>query len=76
MDANGIMTMTVDDAGAFGPATLGRMFLSDGGAETGNALAEDVATGLNFNYEFTTIPAPGAMALLGLGGLVATRRRR
>lgn len=25
---------------------------------------------------FTVVPAPGAMALLGLGGLVATRRRR
>ncbi len=34
----------------------------------------------NFAYKLTlgvtVIPAPGAMALLGLGGLVATRRRR
>lgn len=34
----------------------------------------------NFVYKLTigvtVIPAPGAMALLGLGGLVATRRRR
>lgn len=29
----------------------------------------------NFN-RFTTIPAPGALALLGLGGLVTSRRRR
>ncbi len=28
------------------------------------------------NIVFQTIPAPGAAALLGLGGLVATRRRR
>lgn len=28
------------------------------------------------NVSVTVIPAPGAMALLGLGGLVATRRRR
>ena len=27
-------------------------------------------------YEYELIPAPGALALLGLGGLVATRRRR
>lgn len=28
------------------------------------------------SISFTTVPAPGAMALLGLGGLVAGRRRR
>jgi uncharacterized protein (TIGR03382 family) len=28
------------------------------------------------NVSVTVIPAPGAMALLGMGGLVATRRRR
>ncbi len=35
--------------------------------------------GANFTemrFEGTVVPAPGAMALLGLGGLVATRRRR
>lgn len=35
--------------------------------------------GSNFSevrFEGTVIPAPGAVALLGLGGLVATRRRR
>lgn len=35
--------------------------------------------GTNFTemrFEGTVVPAPGAMALLGLGGLVATRRRR
>jgi MYXO-CTERM domain-containing protein len=28
------------------------------------------------NLSFTVVPAPGAVALLGLGGLVAARRRR
>jgi len=28
------------------------------------------------DYDYTVIPAPGAMALLGLGGIVAGRRRR
>jgi hypothetical protein len=30
----------------------------------------------NYNLALTYVPAPGALALLGLGGLVATRRRR
>ena len=30
----------------------------------------------NFGWEITTIPAPAGLAMLGLGGLVATRRRR
>lgn len=30
----------------------------------------------NVQFNATVIPAPGALALLGLGGLVATRRRR
>ena len=30
----------------------------------------------NYNLSLTYVPAPGALALLGLGGLVATRRRR
>jgi hypothetical protein len=28
------------------------------------------------NFEFSAVPAPGSIALLGLGGLVAARRRR
>ncbi len=36
----------------------------------------DGSTFTEMRFEGTVIPAPGAMALLGLGGLVATRRRR
>lgn len=32
--------------------------------------------GINFSAPVNAIPAPGAIALLGLGGLAATRRRR
>jgi hypothetical protein len=32
--------------------------------------------GINLAYRVTMVPAPGSLALLGLGGLVATRRRR
>ncbi len=43
-------------------------------------LADGVGHAQNFAYKisvgFTIIPAPGAMALLGMGGLVASRRRR
>lgn len=34
------------------------------------------ATGISTTYTVSIVPAPGAAALLGLGGLVATRRRR
>lgn len=37
------------------------------------AVTAGAATG---NYKLTIVPAPGALALLGLGGLVAARRRR
>jgi hypothetical protein len=39
--------------------------------------AVDIAGGVAFdNHTLTVVPAPGAMALLGLGGLAAARRRR
>ena len=38
--------------------------------------AGDQGTLLNFSLHFVNIPAPGALALLGLAGLVGTRQRR
>ncbi len=53
------------------------------GLEGGGALAQwdnmAGATGdyvIHFSSAVNAVPAPGALALLGLGGLVATRRRR
>lgn len=76
-------TVTVDGAGIMQISTdatsNGQWFLSDGGPVVGS---EDGTFGganggaLAHNFELNTIPAPGAMALLGLGGVVAGRRRR
>ena len=43
---------------------------SDGGAY------DDNAGGFNADVQFHVIPTPGALALLGMGGLVSIRRRR
>ena len=56
-------------ANAFGPAGVefeGEFSIQ--GFAGGSLLEEDVA--------FSTVPAPGALALLGLAGLAGTRRRR
>ena len=37
---------------------------------------EDFATASFVRQEFSQVPAPGVAALLGLGGMVASRRRR
>ena len=78
--ADGLVQMTIDD-GTDGAVGNGRWFLTPNAASVGNAGAPDFTSGLdNFNFAFTLngveVPAPGAAALLGLGGLVATRRRR
>lgn len=55
----------------------GRWFLSETAPSVGtNNLALGGASGVySHRFEFTT-PTPGALALLGLGGLAASRRRR
>jgi hypothetical protein len=56
--------------------TAGRWFLGAGAPTLGT---ENRAFGSipNFSHRFSlAVPAPGSLALLGLGGLVASRRRR
>lgn len=49
--------------------------------DIGFALPETFSGATSFgrfgpNFKFTPVPTPGSMAILGLGGLLATRRRR
>lgn len=77
--SSGLVQMSIDDedlAGA-GSTAAGRWFLGNNGATIGDAgLAEGDP---DFNYAFalnSNVPAPGSLALLGLGAMSATRRRR
>lgn len=50
---------------------------TDGGAGGSGIFRQDTGwSGLTPMAEFTAVPTPGAAALLGVGGLLATRRRR
>lgn len=69
---NGVTSRTVD-ALTTGTSGYGTLFSA---AWAGNA---DATTGLQGNFsivQFSSIPAPGALALLGLAGLVGACRRR
>lgn len=72
-DASGILQLSTD------ATSNGQWFLSDAGPTVGsedNTFGGASGGALAHNFELNTIPAPGAMALLGLGGVVAGRRRR
>lgn len=62
--------------GASDNATFFRDRLGDGVGAADGLFGFAAPTVSNFNYEIKTIPTPGALAVLGLGGLVAGRRRR
>jgi hypothetical protein len=59
-------------------------FSGFGDVDSSSVDSDELADGLghdeNFAYKlsigFSVVPAPGAMALLGMGGMVMTRRRR
>jgi len=59
--------------GDVGSSSIGTDELADGLQDTGAGHGEEIAYKLSVGF---TIPAPGAVALFGMGGLVATRRRR
>ena len=75
IDGAGILQISVD------AATTGQWFLSDAAPTIGsedNMFGGASGGALSHRFELTgsPVPAPGAMALLGMGGLVAGRRRR
>ena len=59
-------------------------FSGFGDVDDSSVLSDELADGLghqeDFGYKisvgFTIVPAPGAMALMGMGGILITRRRR
>lgn len=76
----GIHQVVTDDLGQFGPAALGQWFLSDANPTVGtsNPAIGGAAGGFSHKFELNGefVPAPATAALMGLGGLVAARRRR
>jgi len=75
IDGAGVLQVTVD------AATTGQWFLSAADPTIGSqdtAFGSDATGLLSHRFELTgsPVPAPGALAMLGLGGLVAGRRRR
>ncbi len=66
-------TLTFDVNGNAGARGYG--FWTTGGSLTSISVSSDVDFAIG-EFGAARIPAPGAAALLGLGGLVATRRRR
>ena len=65
---------------------IGRFVVSAERAQAGESLLMSVQIGYNYGIgtgsffagadsEFAYVPAPGALALLGLGGLISRRRR-
>lgn len=77
----GIHQIVTDNTGSFGPAAQGQWFLGDAGPTVGtqsSAFGSDSSGQFAHNFEINGdyVPAPASLALLGLGGLAATRRRR
>jgi len=77
--SEGLIRMSVDDENLSGSGSTaaGRWFLGNAGATIGDAGAAEASPDFNFNFALnSSVPAPGSVALLGFGGLVASRRRR
>lgn len=71
--ANDGTTLTLGVEGNAGANGYG--FWSTGGALTSITVSSDIDFAVG-EFGIARVPTPGAFALLGLGGLVATRRRR
>lgn len=77
--SSGLVRMSIDDedlAGG-GSTAAGRWFLGNNGATIGDAGLAEGDPDFNFAFELNSnVPAPGSLAVLGLGALGASRRRR
>lgn len=77
IDALGNNLIYAVTGGASAGGVTNLVSISDTGAgSTVNTLATAASGNLFRSVEFVPVPTPGAAALLGLGGLVAIRRRR
>lgn len=83
-DDSGIGFMPAIQIESLAAGTYFIAFSGFGDVDASSVASDELADGLGhseaFSYKlnigFTIIPAPSALALLGMGGLVATRRRR
>lgn len=73
---SGLVQMVADAAS--NPSGGGQFFLGDAGPTIGSTVIGSPVAGFDHNFRINgePIPAPASMALLGLGGLAAARRRR
>lgn len=69
---DGSATWTVD-AGVYASLLAGNLF---GDVYLGADTDDDIGNGTTFVGTWAVVPAPSSLALLGLGGVVAGRRRR
>ncbi|MBL4591461.1 MAG: PEP-CTERM sorting domain-containing protein [Phycisphaerales bacterium] len=74
LDAAGAPIAAFDVTGLMG-TNLDGTWDGSAGVTVGN-LADLGTVTAGFQFTVTSVPAPGTAALLGLGGLIATRRRR
>ena len=75
--ANGDYTVTMQDSYGDGwswGSYQGGLTIS--GSAVAGGVASGTVTGSSASFSFSIVPAPGAMALLGLAGLAGRRRRR
>lgn len=76
---DGLVQMSIDDENLSGSGSTagGRWFLGNAGATIGNAGDAEAAPDFNYAFELnSSVPTPGVLSLLGLGGIAAGRRRR
>ncbi len=79
ISSSGFVQMSIDDEGLAGTGSTaaGRWFLGNNGATIGDAGSAEGDPDFNFAFALNSaVPTPSSLALLGMGGLCAARRRR